>query len=131
MTDVYIILVSVVKEMKGTLYFRQGKSTVGKGIEYRNVTALVLLGEKCCKNLPGYHALSACDITYPFFQRSKFLAFSLMMNLKKAKSRKVTVDLLDTLGTENVDFDGIIDFIIHTIYNRPMKERRPPGIVEN
>ena len=39
-----------------------------------------------------------------------------MMNLKKAKKRVVSVYLLDTLGTENPDYDKIIDFILHTVY---------------
>ena len=73
-TDVYIILLSIAKEMEGELYFRQGKSTVGKGIEYHNVTSLAaLLGDESCRALPAFHALTGCDFTYPFFQRSKVL----------------------------------------------------------
>ena len=88
-TDVYVILLSVVNEMKGTLYFRQGKTSMGKGIEYHNVSAMAsFLGEQCCKVLPAFHALTGCDVTYPFFGRSKFTAFSMMINLKNAKNRK-------------------------------------------
>ena len=125
-TDVYIILLSVIPKMRGQLFFRQGKSTVGKGIEYHNVTSLAgVLGERCCRNLPAFYALTGCDFTYPFFQRSKYLVFSLMMNLRKAKNRRVSVHLLDSLGTENVNVDAIIDFVLHTVYNRPIKEKTP------
>ena len=33
--------------------------------------------------------------------------------------------VLDSLGTENVNYDDVIDFIIHTVYNRPAKEKIP------
>ena len=47
------------------------------------------------------------------------------MNLKKAKKRVVSVYLLDTLGTENPDYDKTIDFILRTVYNRPSNEKTP------
>ena len=47
----------------------------------------------------------------------------MMMNLKNAKKRSVTVNQLDSLGTRNPDLEVIIDFILHTIYNRPLKEK--------
>ena len=123
-TDVYVILLSIAKEMKGTLYFRQGKSTVGKGIEYHNVSAKAsFLGEHCCKIIPAFHALTGCDITYPFFGR--FTAFSMMVNLKNAKNRKNTVHLLQSFGSDDIDDGAIINFILHTIYNRPLTEKTP------
>ena len=121
-TDVFIILLSIVNNMKGTWYFRKG---VGNNIQYYNVSSLAdYLGEHCCENLPSYHALTGCDFTYPFYRRAKFQVFTLM-NLKKAKKRVVSVYLLDTLGTENPDYDKIIDFILRTVYNRPKMKKRP------
>ena len=66
-----------------------------------------------------------CDFTYPFYTRAKFQVFTLMMNLKKAKQRVVSVYLLDTLGTENPDYDKIIDFIVRTVHNRPANDETP------
>ena len=109
--------------MKGTLYFRQG---VGNNIQYHNVSSLAdYLGEHCYRNLPSFHALIGCDFTYPFYRRAKFQVFTLMMNLKKAKKRVVSVYLLDTLGTENLDCEKIIDFILRTVYTQPANEKMP------
>ena len=123
-SDVFFILLSVSCEMRGNLYFRQGKKTVGKGIEYHNVSSLAEhLAEPCCRNLPAFHALTGCDFTFAFFRRSKLTSFNMMMNMKKSKKRQVTLHQLDTLGTENVNYDDVLDFIVHTIYNRPAKEK--------
>ena len=114
---------SLSPDMKGTLYFRQG---VGNDIEYHDVSSLAThLGEHCCKNIPSFHALTGCDFTYPFYRRTKFQSFTMMMNLKKTRKRSTTVDLLDTLGTHNPNYDEIIDFILHTVYNRPSTEKTP------
>ena len=122
-TDVFVILLSIVSHMKGTLFFRQGKGT---DLEYHNVSSLgEVLGEQCCKNLPAFHALTGCDFTYPFFRRTKYQAFVMMMNLKKGKNRMVSVKPLDSLGTAEPNFIEIIHFIIHTVYNRPRNETSP------
>ena len=121
-TDVFIILLSIATQMKGDLFFRQGRST-GKGLEYHNVRSLAeKLGDECCKNLPAFHALTGCDFTYPFYRRSKYQSFVNMMNLKNSKSRRNSVGLLDSLGTLEPDVKKISDFVIHTMYNRPIKE---------
>lgn len=125
-TDVFIILLSIASEMHGILYFRQGKTTIGKGIEYHNVTSLAShLGKECCDVLPGFHALTGSDFTYPFFRRSKSTAFGMMMNMNGNRKRGTTHHLLKSLGTNDVDNNDIIDFIIHTVYNRPEKEKTP------
>ena len=123
-TDVFIILLSIVKHLNGRLYFRQGYKTVGKGIEYHDVSALeAYLGDECCRNLLAFHALTGSDFTYPFFGRGKNQSFSMMMNLRKSKTRVVSVGKLDTLGTNEPNVGEIIDFILHTIYNRPKSEK--------
>ena len=128
-TDVFVILLSIATEMLGELYFRQGKLTVAKGIEYHNVSSLAShLGAACCRILPAFHALTGCDFTYPFFRRSKYMAFSMMMNTKNNRKKGVTLHLLDSLGTNNVNYDDVIEFIIHTVYNRPAKEKTPAQV---
>ena len=47
----------------------------------------------------------------------------MMMNMKKSKKKQVTLHQLDTLGTENVNYDDVLHFIVHTIYNRTAKEK--------
>ena len=82
-TDVNTILLSRTLQMEGTLYFRQGTSK-GHGTQYHDVSSLAnFLGEHCCKNLPGFHAITGCDFIYPFFRRTKHQSFSMMINLKK------------------------------------------------
>ena len=72
----FVILLSIATEMHGELYFRQGKVTVGQGIEYQNVSSLAShLGAACCGILSGFHALTGCDFTYPFFQRTKYTLY--------------------------------------------------------
>ena len=88
-TDVFVIFLSIATEMHGELYFSQGKVTVGKGIEYHNVSSLAShLGAACCGILAGFHALTGCDFTYPFFRRTKYTAFSMMMNVKKNRKKR-------------------------------------------
>ena len=122
-TDVYILLLSVASQMKGTLLFRQGTSSC---IEYHNVSALAEhLGYECCKNLPGFHALTGCDFTYPFYGRSKNRAFNMMMNISKSKKRNTTYHLLDSLGSIEPNFEDLTKFVLNTIYNRPLHETSP------
>ena len=109
-TDVFLILLSIASKMYGDLYFRQGKSTVGKGIEYVSSLASYL-SEECCRILPGFHALTGSDFI-----------FSLMMNLKKGRCRTTTMHLLETLGTGDVNHDDVTEFIHRTVYNQPRKE---------
>ena len=115
-TDVFIILLSVAFQIKGTLYFRQG--TNSRGITYHNVTALAHgLGKECCTNLPGYHTLTGGDFTYPFFRRTKFQGFKKMQKMNRS------IELLETLGTPEPNIQEISNFILYVIYNRPKKEK--------
>ena len=77
-------------------------------------------------SIASFHALTGGDFTYPFYRRAKFQVITLIINLKKAKKCVVSVYLLDTLGTENTDYDKIIDFILRTVYNRPANEKTLP-----
>ena len=112
----FIILLFVASEMLGDLYFRQGTTNKG-GVVYHNIGSLAgYLGEDISKNLVSFHALTGSDFTFPFFRRSKYQAYKVMVN--KTKS----VSLLNSLGRQYPNLNEIIDFVIHTIYNRPKKE---------
>ena len=116
-TDVYILLLFVCSMASTNIYFRQG--TNKKGIEYHNVTSLgELLGDKVCSVLPCLHALTVTDFMYPFFRRTKFQTFKRMLEKQSTK-------YLISLKTENVNIAAVIDFILHTVYNRPKKEKTP------
>ena len=47
----------------------------------------------------------------------------MMMNLNNAKNRTTSYHLLDTLGTNDPDITKLINFILHTVYNRPLREK--------
>ena len=112
--------------MNGTLYFCQGTSAGRKGVEFHNVSSLAnFLGEHCCRNLSAFHALTGSDFTYSFFRRTKFRSFTIMMNLKKAKCRSTSDHQLDTLGSNDPNYEQLRDFVLHTIYNRPLSEKSP------
>ena len=49
----------------------------------------------------------------------------MIMNLNESKKRSTTYHLLDTLGTNDPDITKITDFILHTVYNRPLREKSP------
>ena len=122
-TDVFIILLSIALHINGTLLFRQGTSS---RLEYHNVSSLAAhLGDKCCRNLPAFHALTGCDFTFTFYGRTKNRAFNLMINKNNAKRRSTTFHLLDSLGSDNPNLEDITKFILQTIYNRPLREKTP------
>ena len=77
-----------------------------------------LLGDKVCSVLSCLHALTGTDFTYPFFRRTKFQTFKRMLEKQSTK-------YIVSLKTENVDIAAVIDFILHTVYNRPKKEKTP------
>ena len=115
-TGVFIILLHVSYRIQGILYFRQGTSTSKAGITDHNVTALADYLGRCCANLPGFHALTGSDSTFPFFRRSKFQVF-------KRMCKDMTTKLLDTLGGDDPNIQDIIKFVLYTIYNRPKSEK--------
>ena len=59
-----------------------------------------------------------------FSNPQKFELFSLMIDFKKAKERKASTKLLQTLCLENVNFGDIIDLKVHTL---SAEEKDPEG----
>ena len=119
-TDVFILLLFLADRCVSQLYFRQGTQSSKEGVTYHDVKSLANhLGSNVCKNLPGFHALTGCDYTNPFYGRSKYGSYKQM--LKKPTS----VDMLDSLAEDESDVGAVTEFILRVIYNRPMKEKTP------
>ena len=119
-SDIYLSLLHISPEVNAQLYFRQGKAKDKNGIEYHDVHSLArYLGTEICSILLAFHVLTGSDFTNPFYGRTKVTAF------KKLQQKKVYCSKLESLGSESVNFDEIVDFILHIIYNRPLKEKTP------
>ena len=117
-SDIYLSLLHMSSKIKSKLYFRQGKTKDKRGIEFHVVHSLAnFLGPEICSTLLAFHALTGSDFTNPFFGRTKVTAF------KKLLLKKVYYSKLKSLGTESVNIGEVIDFILHIVYNRPLKEK--------
>ena len=109
-TDIYISLLFVATHIKSKLYFRQGKVRDKNGISFHDVHSLAdHLGTNICSILPSFHALTGSDFTNPFFGRSKITEF------KKLLKNRSFCNLLDSLGTNNVNILDVTNFILHMI----------------
>ena len=119
-TNVYVFLIRIACYCRCVLYFRQGTYSSKLGITYHNVTAIATeLGELICTILPSFHALTGSDFTKPFFWRSKTQCF------KKSIAQPSTTHSLSSLSSEKVNLSDVIDFVLHTVYNRPKREKTP------
>ena len=119
-TDIYLSLLFIAPQIKSKLYFRQGKSRDKTGIEYHDVHSLARhLEPEICSILPAFHSLTGTDFTNPFFGRTKVTAF------KKLLLKRIYCLKLQSLGSESVNMDDVIDFILRIIYNRPLTEKTP------
>ena len=119
-SDIYISLLFISSQVHSQLYFRQGKSKDKAGIQYHNVHSLAqYLGPDICRILPSFHSLTGSDFTNPFFGRTKVTSF------KKLQSKSLYCSKLQSMGSESVDIADVTDFILHIIYNRPLKEKTP------
>ena len=119
-TDVCLSLLYVSHLINSKLYFRKGKVKDKNGIMYNDIHSLAgLLGNDICHVLLCFHALTGSDFTNPFFGRSKKQSFCKMQ--KTPDSHK----LLLTMTSEIINIDEITKFILHIIYNRPLKEKSP------
>ena len=115
-THVFTLLLYACPSIIKTIYFRQG--TQNK-VEYHNITSLFShLGTEVCSILPHFYALTGCDFTYPFYFRSKCQAFKKMISNQ-------SVPQLISLQTDSADIETITNFVLHTIYNRPLTENSP------
>ena len=119
-TDVFLLLLFVSDNTNVNIYFRQGTKASKAGVTYHNVTKLAkTLGKDICNILPAFHALTGSDYTNPFYRRSKIQSFKKLFKLQSKCS------LLQSLMTGNANVEDVISFIIHIIYNRPLRERTP------
>ena len=64
------------------------------------------LGLNICRILQSFHSLTGCNLTNPFYGRSKFGSFKTL--LKKT----VMVEKLSTLSTDAIDIDDVTDFVL-------------------
>lgn len=119
-TDVYILLLHFSSLTKEKIYFRQGTKSSKAGITYHNVTVLAeTLGLDICNILPAFHALTGSDYTNPFFRRSKIRSFKKLLKLPDKCA------LLTSMLSGKADVDQVTDFVLHIIYNRPLREKTP------
>ena len=82
---------------------------------YVHITELANhLGTAVCKALPGYHALTGCDYTSPFFRKGK------VNPLKKAEKCALHLEGLGRIG-ENptfVDGDSLVEKYVCSLYGQ-------------
>ena len=101
-TDVLVLLLFVSNECNGELFFREGTQSSKKGILYHKVHTLFRHpGSNICSILPAFHSLTGCDLTNPFYGRSKFGSFK---NLLKKPGTK---EKLSSLSTDAIDVDDV------------------------
>ena len=82
---------------------------------YAHITALANhIGPVLCKALPGYHALTGCDYTSPFFGKGK------VNPLKKAEKSPLHLEGLGSLGenTTFVDDDSLVEKYVCSVYRQ-------------
>ena len=119
-TDIYLSLITISHLVSSPLYFRQGKSKDKDGILYHNVHAIAdHLGEDICKILLAFHSLTGSDFTFPFFGRSKTNAFKKMIRTPESHR------LLSSIQSGQPNIKDVTNFVLHIIYNRPLKEKTP------
>ena len=119
-SDIYLSLINISHHVSSHLYFRQGKAKDKDGTSYHDIHAIAAhLGKGICRIIPAFHTLTGSDFTNPFFNRSKIKAFKKM--LKTPNSHKLLLSLLS--GQPNID--EVTDFVLHIVYNRPLKEKSP------
>jgi len=116
-TDVVILLLFIAGKCESSVYIRHG---TGSATLYHNIKCLAAhLGPEMCSYLPAYHAMTGCDYTQPFFGRSKFQGFKIILK------NHTQMELLSSLMGDDADIDQVIDFILHVIYKRPRNETTP------
>ena len=102
------------------LCIRHGTLSSKDGILYHDVTSLHNhLGDNICRIMPGFHALTGSDYTYPFFGRSKYGIFKKMSQVPGSE------DLLSSFSSDSVNEKKIVDFVLYIVYNRKQTETTP------
>ena len=114
--DIYLSLINIARLVKSCLYFRQGKTKDKEGITYHNIHAISNhLGEEICSVLPAFYTLVGSDFTNSFFNRLKIQAFKKMLRISNFHK------LLLSLPSGEPNISEVTDFVLHAVYNRPLK----------
>ena len=114
--DIYLSLINIARLVKSCLYFRQGKTKDKEGITYHNIHAISNhLGEEICSVLPAFYTLVGSDFTNSFFNRLKIQALKKMLRISNFHK------LLLSLPSGEPNISEVTDFVLHFVYNRPLK----------
>lgn len=113
-TDVMVILLYHAIKLEANVWMDFGRSSDNTR-RYVHITELANhLGTAVCKALPGYHALTGCDYTSPFFRKGK------VNPLKKAEKCALHLEGLGRIG-ENptfVDGDSLVEKYVCSLYGQ-------------
>ena len=104
-TDIYILLLHIASKYSSTFFFQT---------RHKHVKSWYLLPQHYCTS-----TLTGSDITKPFYRRSKTQVF------KKMQANTSSAKLLLSLKEKSANIKEVTDFILHTVYNRPKREKTP------
>ena len=113
-TDIIVILLYHARQLKANVWMDLGHSSDNTR-RYAHITALVNhLGPVVCKALPGYHSLTGCDYTSPFFRKGK------VNPMKKAQKVALYLEGLSMLGEKtSFDDDGsLVERYVCSLYGQ-------------
>ena len=111
-TDIMVILLYYSSWVKANIWMDIGHSCDNTR-RYIHITALANhLGPILCKALPGYHALTGCDYTCPFFRKGQ------VNPLKKVEKDNLYLEGLCCLGesTTFVDHGNFVEKYVCSLY---------------
>jgi len=113
-TDIMVILLYHSRQLKANVWMDLGHSSDNTR-RYVHITALANhLGPVVCKALPGYHALTGCDYTSPFFRKGK------VNPLKKAQKSALHLEGISMLGETTAfdDDDSLVERYVCSLYGQ-------------
>jgi hypothetical protein len=114
-TDIMVIFLYYANMVQANIWMDIGHSS-NNTRRYIHITALANhLGPVLCKALIGYHALTGCDYTSPFFRKGKVIP------LKKAQKDKLHLEGLSNLGESATftDHDNLVEKYVCSLYGQP------------
>lgn len=113
-TDIMVILLFHASQLTSNLWMDLGYSK-NNTRSYVDITALANhLGPVLCKALPGYHALTGCDYTSPFFRKGK------VKPLQLAQKSVHHIEGLGGLGESRTfdDDDKLVERYVCSLYGK-------------
>ena len=66
-----------------------------------------------CEIITSFHALSSCNFTQLFEDRSKYDGFKTM------SKKQIIVNKITSLSTNNLDYESITELVLRVMCNRP------------